>query len=53
MQRGFVFFGGDAARFPGWVSLTRSLVYEAGLGKVMSGVEEAPEPPELFLFDNL
>ena len=42
LQRGFAPFGGNPAHFYGWQSLFRSLMYEAGLRKVMSGVETAP-----------
>jgi len=39
-----VLFSGDPAQFEGWVTLTRSLMSEAGLSRVMSGAETAPEP---------
>lgn len=42
LQRGYVSFSGNAEDFHGWVSLSRSLMYETGLGKVMSGAKTAP-----------
>lgn len=44
LQRGYVPFSGDPAEFSGWVMLTRSLMSEAGLSRIMSGVETAPGP---------
>ncbi|CAB1115932.1 unnamed protein product [Ectocarpus sp. CCAP 1310/34] len=44
LQRGYVPFSGDPAQFEGWVTLTRSLMSEAGLSRVMSGAEIAPAP---------
>ncbi|CAB1113561.1 unnamed protein product [Ectocarpus sp. CCAP 1310/34] len=44
LQRGYVPFSGDPVRFEGWVTLTRSLMSEAGLSRVMSGAEIAPAP---------
>ena len=34
---------GNPAEFRGWASTVRSMMYEAGLGKVMSGTEKATE----------
>ena len=45
LQRGYVPFSGNPAEFHGWASLFRSIVYEAGLGKVISGTERALEAP--------
>ena len=42
LQRGYVAFSGDAAQYVGWISLMRALMYEADLGRVMSGAEKAP-----------
>ena len=33
---------GEPKQYHGWMTLQRSLMYEDGLGKVMSGVETAP-----------
>ena len=41
-QRGYAPFDRNPAHFRGWQSLFRSLMHEAGLGNVMSGVETAP-----------
>ena len=38
-------WSGNPAEFHGWASLFRSIMHEAGLGKVMSGTEKAPEAP--------
>ncbi|CAB1110564.1 unnamed protein product [Ectocarpus sp. CCAP 1310/34] len=46
LQRGYVPFSGNAAEFSGWVTLTRSLLFEAGLHKILSGAETAPNPLE-------
>ena len=46
LQRGYVPFSGDAAQFQGWVALMRSLMSEAGLSRIMSGAETAPETPQ-------
>ena len=36
-------FRGDPAEFHSWATLMRSIMYEQGLGKVMTGIEAAPE----------
>ena len=45
LQRGYVPFSGNPAEFHGWASLFGSIMYEADVGKVMSGTEKAPEAP--------
>ena len=35
----------NPAEFHGWASLFRSIMYETGLGKVMSGTEKVHEAP--------
>ena len=42
LQRGYAPFDENSVHSHGWQSLFRSLMHEAGLGKVMSGVETAP-----------
>ena len=42
LQRGYAPFDENPAHFHGWQSLFWSLMHEAGLGKVLSGVETAP-----------
>ena len=38
-------FSGNPAEFHGWASLFRSITYEPGLGKVLSGTKKALEAP--------
>ena len=45
LQREYVPFSGNPAEFHGWAFLFRSIMYEAGLGKAMSGTEKASEAP--------
>ena len=45
LQQGNVAFSGNSAEYHGWVSLFRSIMYDVGLGRVMSGSETALEPP--------
>ena len=45
LQRGYVPWSGNWAEFHGWASLFLSIMHEAGLDKVMSGTEKAPEAP--------
>ena len=44
-REGYVPFSGNPVEFHGWASHFRSIMYEAGLGKVTSGTEKAPEAP--------
>ena len=41
-EKGYSPSNGSPNQYPGWMTLQRSLMYEDGLGKVMSGVETAP-----------
>ena len=41
-RKGYSPFNGEPNQYHGWITLQRSLMYEDGLGKVMSGVETAP-----------
>ena len=41
-RKGYSPFNGEPNQYHGWMTLQRSLMYEDGLGKVMSGVETAP-----------
>ena len=41
-QKGYSPFNGEPNQYHGWMSLQRFLMYEDGLGKVMSDVETAP-----------
>ena len=41
-EKGYSPFNGEPNQYPGWMTLQRSLMYEDGLGKVMSSVETAP-----------
>ena len=41
-RKGYSRFNGEPNQYHGWMTLQRSLMYEDGLGKVMSGVETAP-----------
>ena len=43
LKQGYVPFRGDPAEFHSWATLMRSIMYEQSLGKVMSGMETAPE----------
>ena len=43
LKQGYVPFRGDPAEFHSWATLMRSIMYEQGLGKVMTGIETAPE----------
>ena len=45
LKQGYVPFSGNSAEYHGWVSLFRSIMYDVGLGRVMSGSETAPEAP--------
>ena len=45
LQRGYVPWSGNPAEFHCWASRFRSMMYEAGLSKVMPGTEKAPEAP--------
>ena len=45
LQRGYVPWSENPAEFHGWASLFRSIMYETGLGKVMSGTEKVHEAP--------
>ena len=39
-------FNGEPIQYQGWIILQLSLMYEDGLGKIMSGVETAPAAME-------
>ena len=43
LKQGYVPFRGDPAEFHSWATLMRSIRYEQSLGKVMTGIEKAPE----------
>ena len=45
-RKGYSPLNGDPKQYHGWMTLQRSLMYEDGLGKVMSGLETAPAAPE-------
>ena len=44
-KQGYVPFSGNPNEYHRWSSLFRSIMYETGLGEVMSGTETAPEAP--------
>ena len=43
LKQGYVPIRGDPAEFHRWATLMRSIMYEQGLRKVMTGIETAPE----------
>lgn len=45
LRRGYAPFNGTTDQFSGWITMQRMLMYEQGLGGVMSGAETAPEDP--------
>ena len=45
-RKGYSPFKVDPNQYHGWMTLQRSLMYEDGLGKVMSCLETAPAAPE-------
>ena len=45
-RKGYSPFSEDPNQHYGWMALQRSLMFEDGLGKVMSGLGTAPAAPE-------
>ena len=45
-RKDYSLFNAQPNHYHGWITLQYSLMYEDGLGKVMSGVETAPEALE-------
>ena len=43
LKQGYVPFRGDPVEFHSWATHMRSIMYEQGLGKLMTGIEKAPE----------
>ena len=41
-RKGYSPFNGEPNQYHGWMTLQRSLMYDDGIGKLMSGVETAP-----------
>ena len=50
LKQGYVPFRGDPAEFHSWATLMSSIMYEQGLGKVMTGIDKAPEVRTCLLY---